>query len=79
MEVSKNKTGFKKSTFHGRAVAMVGRIMSRARNLWIMIISMLVFLAVIILVWVLTSQSKTEIPKKGVFVYADIKTGVSPQ
>ncbi|NLG88854.1 MAG: hypothetical protein GX494_06490 [Clostridiaceae bacterium] len=58
---------------------MVGRIMSRARNLWIMIISMLVFLtAAALLVWFLTSQPKTEIPKKGVFVNVDIKPGASP-
>jgi len=41
---------------------MVGRIMNRARNLWIMIISILIFLGIIALIWALTSQSKTEIP-----------------
>jgi hypothetical protein len=52
---------------------MVGRIMNKARNLWIMIISMLIFLGIVALVWVLTSQSKTEIPKKGVFVRCRFK------
>jgi hypothetical protein len=36
---------------------------------------MLVFLAIAVLIWALTSQSKTEIPKKGVFVNADLKIG----
>ena len=56
---------------------MVGRIMNKVRNLWIMIISMLIFLGIVALILVLTSQSKTEIPKKGVFVSADLKTGGS--
>lgn len=58
---------------------MVGRIMNRARNLWIMIISILIFLGIIALIWALTSQSKTEIPKKGVFVSAHLKTGETLQ
>lgn len=58
---------------------MVGRIMNKIRNLWIMIISMLIFLGIVALILVLTSQSKTEIPKKGVFVSADLKTGGSLQ
>ncbi|MDI9482986.1 MAG: hypothetical protein QM315_07350 [Bacillota bacterium] len=58
---------------------MVGRIMNKVRNLWIMIISMLIFLGIVALILVLTSQSKTEIPKKGVFVSADLKTGGSLQ
>ena len=50
---------------------MVGRIMNKVRNLWIMIISMLIFLGIVALILVLTSQSKTEIPKK-VFLSAQI-------
>ena len=38
---------------------MVGRIMNKVRNLWIMIISMLIFLGIVALILVLTSQSKT--------------------
>jgi hypothetical protein len=58
---------------------MVGRIMNKVRNLWIMIISMLIFLGIVALILVLGSQSKTEIPKKGVFVSVDLKTGGSLQ
>ena len=54
---------------------MVGRIMNKVMNLWIMIISMLIFLGIVALLLVLTSQSKTEIPKKGVFVSSDLITG----
>lgn len=47
---------------------MVGRVISRTRNLWIFIISAILLLGVIAAILVFTSQQKTEIPQKGVFV-----------
>ncbi|NLN64742.1 MAG: hypothetical protein GX144_04940 [Clostridiaceae bacterium] len=47
---------------------MIGRIMNRTRNLWIMIVSAVILLGIIAALLVLTSQNKTHIPQKGVFV-----------
>lgn len=47
---------------------MVGKIMIRVRNLWIMIVAALVLIIVATLLLVSGSQSKREIPQKGVFV-----------
>jgi hypothetical protein len=49
---------------------MIGRVINRTRNLWIFIIGMILLLGVIAAVLVFTSQQKTEIPQKGVFVMA---------
>jgi hypothetical protein len=47
---------------------MIGRIMNRTRNLWIMIVSAVILLGIIAALLVLTSQNKIHIPQKGVFV-----------
>ncbi len=47
---------------------MVGKTINQAKNLWIVIISMLLLLGVAVVIWILSSQPETEIPQKGVFV-----------
>lgn len=47
---------------------MVGRVMSRTRNLWIMIISLILLAAIATTIWIVSTQQKSEIPQKGVFV-----------
>lgn len=47
---------------------MVGRAINRTRNLWIFIIATALLLGLIAAILVFTSQQKTEIPQKGVFV-----------
>ncbi len=47
---------------------MVGRAINRTRNLWIFIIGAALLLGLIAAILVFTSQQKTEIPQKGVFV-----------
>ncbi|NLO40894.1 MAG: hypothetical protein GX115_15670 [Ruminiclostridium sp.] len=47
---------------------MVGRVINRTRNLWIFIISAALLLGVIAAILFFSSQQKTEIPQKGVFV-----------
>lgn len=47
---------------------MIGRVINRTRNLWILIIGVVMLLGVVAAILVFTSQQKTEIPQKGVFV-----------
>lgn len=47
---------------------MVGRVINRTRNLWIMIISVLLLLGLAAAILIFTAQQETEIPQKGVFV-----------
>ncbi len=47
---------------------MVGRVMNRTRNLWIMIISLILLAAIAAAIWIISAQQKSEIPQKGVFV-----------
>lgn len=51
-------------------IGMVGRVINRVKNLWIFIIAAVLLLGVIAAILVFTSQQKTEIPQKGVFVLA---------
>ena len=50
---------------------MVGRVINRARRLWIMIISVFLLLSVVATMWLIFSNTETEIPNKGVFVIQD--------
>ncbi len=54
---------------------MVGKIINRARNLWIMIISLLVLFGILAAIWILSGRTQTEIPQKGAFVRGNM---VSP-
>lgn len=47
---------------------MVGRAINRARNLWIIIIGIILLLGMAAAILIFTLQKKTEIPQKGVFV-----------
>lgn len=49
---------------------MIGRVINRTRNLWVLIIGTILLLGVIAAILIFTSQQKTEIPQKGVFVMA---------
>ncbi|MDD4296798.1 MAG: hypothetical protein PHC69_07555 [Ruminiclostridium sp.] len=47
---------------------MIGRVINRARRLWIMVVSILLLVSVAVAVWIIFSQAEKEIPNKGVFV-----------
>ena len=47
---------------------MIGRIMIRVRNLWILVITALVVLGVVAALLIFGSHPKSVIPQKGVFV-----------
>ncbi len=49
---------------------MIGRVINRTRNLWVLIIGTILLLGVIATILIFNSQQKTEIPQKGVFVMA---------
>lgn len=48
---------------------MVGRILNRAKYLWIIIIIAVLLLGVAVALLIFSSRSKEEIPQKGVFVF----------
>jgi ABC-type Na+ efflux pump permease subunit len=58
---------------------MVGRVINRTRNLWILIIMTILLLGLITAILVFTSQQKTEIPQKGVFVLGTHCTNGYPE
>jgi len=47
---------------------MVGRVINRARRLWIMIISIFLLISIALTVWFVFFQAEKEITNKGVFV-----------